>query len=151
MGLLRRGRATERSGCPPKGERSGLEFARTSDRLFELERDFADLAPEQRFEKRVQHSKSLFDELFAWSDSAKVAPKSPVGKAVYYAMPQRKYPERYLLDGRLETSNNLAERSIEPFVIGRQNRLFANTPRGARASAVIYRVIKTAKEFWVKP
>jgi transposase len=37
----------------------------------------------------------------------------------------------------LELSNNRAERSIKPFVIGRKNWLFANTPRGAKTSAVI--------------
>jgi transposase len=51
-----------------------------------------------------------------------------------------------LKDGRLELDNNRSERSIEPFVIGRKNWLFANTPRGAVASATIYSVIETAKE-----
>ena len=51
----------------------------------------------------------------------------------------------YLLDGRLEISNNRAERSVKPFVIGRKNFLFANTPGGARASAMIYSIIETAK------
>ena len=45
----------------------------------------------------------------------------------------------------LELSNNLAERSIKPFVIGRKNFLFANTPHGAQGSAVIYSMIETAK------
>ncbi len=40
-------------------------------------------------------------------------------KAAHYTLTQRKYLERYLLDGRLEISNNRAERSIKPFVIDR--------------------------------
>lgn len=36
-------------------------------------------------------------------------------------------------DGRLELMNNRAERSIKPFVIGRKNFLFANTPKGGRS------------------
>ena len=47
---------------------------------------------------------------------------------------------------RLELSNNRAERSIKPFVIGRKNFLFANTPLGAQASAVIYSLIESVKE-----
>ena len=35
---------------------------------------------------------------------------------------------RYLEDGRLELSNNRAERSIKPFVMGRKNWLFSNAP-----------------------
>ena len=54
-------------------------------------------------------------------------------------------------DGRIELSNNRAERSIKPFVIGRKNWLFANTPRGARASAVIYSIVETAKENNLNP
>jgi transposase len=46
-------------------------------------------------------------------------PNTLLGKASHYAQSQRKYLERYLLDGRLEISNNRAERSIKPFVIGR--------------------------------
>ena len=45
-----------------------------------------------------------------------------------YLKEQWPYLIRVLEDGRLELSNNLAERSIKPFVIGRKNFLFANTP-----------------------
>ena len=51
----------------------------------------------------------------------------------------------FLSDGRLEISNNRAERSIKLFVIGRKNWLFSNTAKGANASAIIYSVIETAK------
>ena len=61
------------------------------------------------------------------------------------------YLTRYLEDGRLELSNNRAERSIKPFVMGRKNWLFANTPGGAQASAVIYSLIETAKENGLDP
>jgi len=55
------------------------------------------------------------------------------------------------MDGRLEIDNNRSERSIKPFVIGRKNWLFANTPRGAGASAIIYSIIETAKENRLHP
>ena len=57
----------------------------------------------------------------------------------------------YLLDGRIELSNNRAERSIKPFVISRKNFLFANTARGAKCSAVILSLIETAKENGLDP
>ena len=56
-----------------------------------------------------------------------------------------------LEDGRLELGNNRAERSIKPFVMGRKNWLFANTPGGAQASSVIYSLIETAKENGLDP
>ena len=40
---------------------------------------------------------------------------------------------------------------VKPFVMGRKNWLFANTPAGARASAVIYSLMETAKETGLDP
>ena len=57
----------------------------------------------------------------------------------------------YLQDGRIELSNNRAERSIKPFVISRKNFLFANTPGGARCSAILFSLIETAKENGLDP
>lgn len=53
---------------------------------------------------------------------------------------------RYLEDGRLELSKNLAELSIKTFVMGRKDWLFANTLAGSQSSAVIYSLIEIAKE-----
>ena len=84
----------------------------------------------------------------AWAEDAsvKTASKSALGKALHYLREQWPYLVRYLEDGRLELSNNRAERSIKPFVMGRKNWLFSNTPAGAQSSAVIYSLIETAKE-----
>ena len=91
------------------------------------------------------------DALLAWAETTNAAPKSALGKAVYYLKEQWPYLIRVLEDGRLELSNNLAERSIKPFVIGRKNFLFANTPWGAQGSAVIYSMIEAAKESGLDP
>ncbi|SFP68614.1 Transposase IS66 family protein [Salibacterium halotolerans] len=42
--------------------------------------------------------------------------------------------------------NNCSERSMKPFVIGRKNWLFSQTPLSAQATAIIYSIIETAKE-----
>lgn len=65
---------------------------------------------------------------------------------MYYLKEQWPYLLRYLEDGRLELSNNRAERRIKSFVIGRKNFLFANIPLGAQVSTVIYSMIETARE-----
>ena len=71
----------------------------------------------------------------------------------FFIEPKPKEPmkHQYLEDGRLELSNNRAERSIKPFVMGRKDWLFANTPAGAQSSAVIYSLIETAKESGLDP
>jgi hypothetical protein len=69
--------------------------------------------------------------------------KISIGKTIYYALAQWPYLEHFLLDGRLEISNNRDERSIKPFVIGRKNFLLSNTLKSAMASATIYSIIDT--------
>ena len=122
-------------------------------RLFKLEQAFAELTPEERYEKRLEQEKPVLDALLSWANEmqAKTAPKSALGRAIHYLLEQWPYLTRYLEDGRLELSNNRAERSIKPFVMGRKNWLFANTPGGAQASAVIYSLIETAKENKLDP
>lgn len=129
---------------------TGLKYC---NELFAWEKQFANLSPEKRKNQRLKEEKPILDALLAWADSisGSVAPKSALGKALYYLREQWPYLVRYLEDGRLELSNNRAERSIKPFVIGRKNFLFANTPLGAKASAVIYSLIETAKENGLNP
>ncbi len=122
---------------------TGLEYC---NKLFAWEERFQKLSPEERTKQRLAEEKPLLDALLAWANSISAAPKSALGKALHYLKEQWPYLIRYLEDGRLELSNNRAERSIKPFVIGRKNFLFANTPLGAQGSAVIYSLIETAKE-----
>ncbi len=134
-----------------RGNSNAMRGKRFCDKLFTLERKFSDLPPDERYKQRQELSKPIVEEFFAWLGALGALPKSPLGVAANYALGQRKYLERYLLDGRLEISNNRAERSIKPFVIDRKNFLFANTPRGAKASAIMFSVIETAKENGLNP
>ena len=120
-------------------------------RLFSIEQELAELPPEERYTQRLERSKPVMDALLAWAETTNAAPKSALGKAIYYLKEQWPYLIRVLEDGRLELSNNRAERSIKPFVMGRKNWLFANTPGGAQASSVIYSLIETAKENGLDP
>ena len=47
-------------------------------------------------------------------------------------------------DGRLELSNNRAERGIRPYAVGRNNWKFSYSPEGAKASAIAYSIVETA-------
>jgi transposase len=126
----------------------GLQYC---NKLFDIERKLLDLSPEDRYAKRQELAKPVVEEFFAWASALNALPQSGIGKAVNYTMSQRKYLERYLLDGRLECSNNRSERSIKPFVLGRKNWMFSNTPKGAQASSIIYSIIETAKENGLNP
>ena len=57
----------------------------------------------------------------------------------------------YTEDGRLRMDNNLTENAIRPFVIGRKNFLSCDSVTGANASAILYRLIETARANGIEP
>lgn len=57
----------------------------------------------------------------------------------------------FLEHGEIEISNNQVENAIRPFVVGRKRWLFADTPQGAKASAIIYSLMETAKANSLRP
>ncbi|MFO0449062.1 MAG: transposase [Pseudomonadota bacterium] len=61
------------------------------------------------------------------------------------------YLTRCLSDGNLGPDNGLVERTIRKFAIGRNNWMFADTPEGADASALLYSLVITAKVNGVNP
>jgi transposase len=126
----------------------GLDYC---DRLFALEREFADLTDADRFKARHERSLPVAEKFFTWVADLGALPKSALGTAATYAFGQRQRLMNVYLDGRLELSNNRAERSIKPFVIGRKNWLFCCSAKGANASAVVYSIIETAKENQLSP
>jgi len=116
------------------------------NRLFAYERQFADMGATERKAARMEMSLPVAEELFAWAESVSVLPKAKLGKAIAYMRSIKSYLLEVFSDGRLELSNNRAERSIKPFVLGRKNWLFSNTPRGADTSAVLFSIVETARE-----
>jgi transposase len=144
-------------GLPPKQRASGGTKSREAldqiNRLFAIERELKQISPEARVKARDLRSRPVVEGFRRWLNDMKpmVLPKSLLGGAVKYGQNQWQKLVRFLEDGRIEISNNRAERSIKPFVIGRKNWLFANTPRGAQASAIIYSIVETAKENSLNP
>jgi transposase len=126
----------------------GLQYC---NQLFALEREFAGLSHEERFKKRQEFSRPLMKKFHAWLLNLAAAEQSLLGKARHYALSQWQYLKNYLLDGRLEISNNRAERSNKMFVIDRKNFLFSVSQAGARSSAIIFSIIQTALENNLKP
>jgi len=130
--------------------REGLQFC---NRLFAVEREIKVATPEERHLIRQERSRPILDEFSVWLriQRSRVLPKGALGQAITYCINQWEPLQAFLKDGRLEIDNNRSERSIKPFVIGRKNWLFSNTPRGAKASAIIYSLVETAKENSLNP
>lgn len=127
------------------------ETAKTGEnyilKLFAIE-DLADkeqLTLEERLTLMQSKSRVIFDEFYDWISTVEVKTllQSLVGKAIIYVLNQKEYLGSFLLDTRIQLSNNLAGQSVKPFVIGRKNWLFSNTANGATSSTIIYSIIQT--------
>ncbi|MGL4362009.1 MAG: IS66 family transposase [Cellulosilyticaceae bacterium] len=121
--------------------------------LFKYEREYESLSSQERYVKRQEYSSVVVDKFFDFMRalSSQYAPKTKMGKAIQYALNQETQLRNYLLDGRLEISNNQAERLIKPFVIGRKNFLFSSSTNGAHTTALNYSVLESAKLNGLKP
>lgn len=137
----------------PCGAKTGLQFC---NRLFAIDKKINQMkncTPELRYEERLKQSQPVLDDFLAWLqiEKPRVAPKSKLGEAITYCLNQWPKLIEFLNDGRLELDNNRGERAIKPFVIGRKAWLFSTSQKGAKASAIIYSIVETAKENRLDP
>lgn len=123
------------------------------NQLYRVEQQWREKSPEERLAARLKESQPILDGYHKWlrQQKTRTMPKSALGKAIAYSLNQWEKLTTFMKDGRLELDNNRAERSIKPFVTGRKNWLFANTPRGAKSSAIIFSVVETAKQNGLHP
>jgi transposase len=118
-----------------------------------IEENIKTLSAKEKLHTRQEKSKPLFDELhhYLLASQPNVPPKSLLGKAISYTLNQWHKLVVHLNDGRLDNSNNLSERAIKPFVIGRKGWLFADSVAGAEAAAILFSLIETCKHHKVEP
>lgn len=85
-------------------------------------------------EQRLEHIKPLLERCWEFLESILAVGGSNLDKAVNYSLNNRRELEKFLLDGRLELTNNRAESAVKPFVMGRKNWLFSDTNTGTDTS-----------------
>jgi transposase len=132
----------ELSGAP-----LALEAVRRIDVLFAIERDLIGLPAGERLAQRQLRSAILLAELEAWmrETRAKLSRHADVAKAMDYMLTRWESFTRFLGNGRIDLSNNAAERALRGIAIGRKAWLFAGSDRGGERAAAIYSLITTAK------
>jgi len=123
--------------------------------LYRLEREakLAELTDQEIYDLRQEKAKQILDDFYKWlsKKSSQTPASGLLGQAVGYTLRQWDRLVGYLKDGSLQPDNNGAENAIRPFVLGRKNWLFAGTPDGAEASALLYSLIETAKANKLEP
>ena len=118
------------------------------DKLFDLEKKIHaktgvtfDAVKKYREEKEVP----VLNGFWKWLDAQTAIKGSRLDKALVYIRNRKPFLITYLEDGGCSFNNNTSERSCKAFVTGRKNWLFADTPKGADASALVYSIVETAK------
>ncbi|WP_062383038.1 IS66 family transposase [Pseudomonas abietaniphila] len=132
----------------PKGKTGRADIAlNLINKLYGIERDLKACGDAERKTGRYEQSLPILAQLKSWIEKTQpqVTAQNALGKAISYLASNWSKLERYVEEGYLPIDNNAAERAIRPFVIGRKNWLFSDTPRGAKASAQLYSLVETAK------
>jgi transposase len=122
-------------------------------KLYRVETLIKGKTPDERYRIRQEKSLPLLAEFKTWliKSKAQVISQNDLSAAIQYCLNQWEKLQRYTLDGHLSIDNNRAERAIKPFVMGRKAWMFSQTANGAKASAVLYSIVETAKANGLTP
>jgi transposase len=116
--------------------------------LFELEAQWADLAPASRHARRQLASRPLVDDFFTWAADQYARVKGTrglVATAFGYAVRQEPALRRFLDDGRLPLTNNHSERALRNIAVGRRAWLFFGSDDHACAAANLFSLIASCE------
>ncbi len=125
------------------------KFLNTYKKLYKIEAEIKGKSIEERYALRQSESVPILDALFdlcrQCQNDPLVLPKSPLGLACAYALNNEAALRLYCTDGRLDIDNNISERTLREFVIGRKNWLFFGSPEAGKWSAIIMTVLSSAR------
>jgi transposase len=121
--------------------------------LYRIEREIKALTAQEKRHQRQLRSVPVLDTFKRWLETTgpKLLKGSQTREAVDYTLNQWPKLIRYCEHGDLHISNILAENAIRPLAVGRRAWLFCDTPAGARASALYFSLIETAKANGLEP
>lgn len=113
--------------------------------LFAIEAGINGQDPARRLAVRQERSRPLLEDLHAFLNQTldQISEKSSLAGAIRYSLSRWTALCRYTEDGRLEMTNNAAERAIRPLALGRKNCLHAGSDAGGRRAAAIYTILQT--------
>jgi transposase len=111
------------------------------------------ISPDELLARRQALSRPLMDRLGEVVEGlrGKAVPKSPIGKAITYAINQWATLVAFLTDGRIPIDNLHVERRHRVVALGRRNYLFCGSDAGARRHAIISTVLGNCALAGVNP
>jgi len=115
--------------------------------LYDVEREAADLDPEQRRAIREERGRPIAQALHVWMLAQRklVSEGSAIANALDYNLKRWQALTRYLDDPHVPIDNNQIENLIRPWAIGRANWLFAGSLRAGQRAAAIMSLVRSAQ------
>ncbi len=98
----------------------GRQFVKLINRLFAIERHTNGISECERLDVRQRKAVPIVEQIFQLVEQTQVIAKSKLGRAIQYLLNQKQALMVYLTDPQVAISNNVAERSIRPTVMGRK-------------------------------
>lgn len=123
-------------------------------RMFQYDRAWKNLAPEERHALRDQRLRPHVIAFFEFVDAEFAKVKHERGlltTALGYASRQRNALMRFLDDGRLEMTNNHSERQLRKIATGRKAWLFVGSSDHGQAAANLLTMIASARLHCLDP
>ena len=135
------------TGSESQDSTVSAEATKRISELFHLDNQFDKLSASEREKQRQLIVKPKVDDFFEWAKeiSLKVTAGSTTQKGLQYCINQEPFLRVFLSNGNVPMDNNRAEQAIRPFTLGRKNWVNTDSVRGARASAILYSLVETAK------
>ena len=113
------------------------------------------LPPDKIKELREKDAYPRIREFERWMEkivtSGRLLKQSAMGKAIGYAYSLYPRLSRYVMDGRYQIDNNMAENAVRPLALGRKNYLFCRTHEAAYHAAIIYSLLGTCRLWDINP
>jgi transposase len=149
-----RRRFVEAQGSAPEEAEKALQYIRD---LYRVERELA-----KRFETADDEGRQRYRQtqtavvraaLRTWlqAEQGRALPKSPLGEAIAYTLKHWEALGRYTEQGYLAIDNNLAERTLRPVALGRNNWQYCGSVNGGKTAAALFSVVGTCKHLELDP
>jgi len=138
------------------GVKDAEYFASLINILYRIEHRMAKLKCMGQSESAIQELRRkratrVMNRFFAKAKSTFALPKSPLGKALTYAINQERALRQYATQLRFAPDNNSCENILRPLCLGKKNYMFFGSECGGKTASILYTLIGSCRANRVNP
>lgn len=100
---------------------------------------------------RRKRATRVMNRFFKKAKETFLLPKSPLGKALTYALNHEKALRQYTEQMRFLSDNNIVENALRPLCLGKKNYMFFGDEGGGKTAAILYSLIASCRVCKINP